>query len=134
MDHASEPLVTIAHYSQLHESKLAKVLLESAGIPVFLADEHINALRGSLNAIQVRVQVPESTATAARALLAEHESPATACSETNACPNCGSTRTRNCRGQLAALLASLFFGLPLMKARRLQCLECNHRWNSRWSL
>ncbi|MGG4603753.1 DUF2007 domain-containing protein [Paenalcaligenes sp. Me131] len=66
-------LVTISRYSFPHEAYVARALLESEGIPVFLADEHTitmqwlysNALGG------VRLQVPETFAARAVELLAE---------------------------------------------------------------
>lgn len=68
----TEKLVTICSYSTPHEANLVKSQLESAGIPVFIADEYTiginwlyaNALGG------VKVQVPESLVSAAQELLA----------------------------------------------------------------
>lgn len=68
-------LVTISRYSFPHEAHVARALLESEGIPVFLADEHTitmqwlysNALGG------VRLQVPEAFVERAVALLQELE-------------------------------------------------------------
>lgn len=60
----TENLVTIGRYNTPYEANMVKSLLESAGIPAFVADEHIigmnwlysNALGG------VKVQVPDSLA------------------------------------------------------------------------
>lgn len=66
-------LVTICRYSFPYEAHVARALLESEGIPVFLADEHTinmqwlysDALGG------VRLQVPEAFVERAVTLLQE---------------------------------------------------------------
>jgi len=68
----TEKMVTICSYSRPYEANIVKSQLESAGIPVFIADEYTiginwlysNALGG------VKVQVPESLASAAKELIA----------------------------------------------------------------
>ena len=133
MNAPSDGWVTIARYGMLHEGQLAKVQLELAGFQVFLADEHMNTLRGGINAFGVRVQVPESAAAAARKILSAHEESLRGGDAAVAeCPNCGSTKTGESWGRLAYLLTMLFFGLPtLPPAKRMRCKDCGHRWKSR---
>lgn len=133
MSTVRESLVTIACYSFLHEAHLAKVQLELAGIPVFLADKHINSLRGGIPAFGVRVQVSDSMAVAARKILSAQEGSQPTTDEGPAvCPNCGSIRTSESWGRFAYLMTMLFFGLPtLSPAKRMHCKGCGHRWKSR---
>jgi hypothetical protein len=65
----SDSLVTLQSYGSLSEAELARGLLESHGIPVFLADENITHLYVRLPIFPVRLQVRESDVTDARQIL-----------------------------------------------------------------
>lgn len=66
-------LVTVAVYPHAHQAHLARALLEDAGIPCFVANEHSAFLRPFFPSPGdgVRVQVPEDAAEEARAVLHE---------------------------------------------------------------
>jgi hypothetical protein len=125
-------LVTIGSYSTPHEANMVKSQLESAGIPVFVADEHTvgmnwlysNALGG------VKVQVPESLASEAQQILtSEAESPETGVSDAETCPECLSTNTEDILDKRSSFLTWILFGLPLLlPVEKKICNDCGHRW------
>lgn len=49
----------------------ARSLLEGAGVPLFVADEHMSALEGSIGAFGRRLLVPDDHARQARRILAD---------------------------------------------------------------
>jgi hypothetical protein len=114
---------------------MAKSQLESAGVPVFIADEstigmnwlYSNALGG------VKLQVPESLALEAQELLAsEVETQATHDLATVTCPQCGSKNTGiflDKRSGFLTILTWVFLGLPLLfQSKKKKCGDCGHRW------
>lgn len=128
----TENLVTIGSYSTPYEANMVKSQLESAGIPVFVADEHTvgmnwlysNALGG------VKVQVPESLASEAQSILAsEAETSQTGESGSETCPECVSTNTEDILDKRSSFLTWILFGLPLLLpvAKKI-CNDCGHRW------
>jgi hypothetical protein len=66
----SDPLTTLCEYASASEAELARGLLESHGISVFLADENITTLYARLPIFSVRLQVRESDLAEARQILA----------------------------------------------------------------
>jgi hypothetical protein len=125
-------LVTIGSYSTPYEANMVKSQLESAGIPVFVADEHTvgmnwlysNALGG------VKVQVPESLASEAQQILTSEAEPSeTGVSDAETCPECLSTNTEDFLGKRSSFLTWIFFGLPLLfPVEKKICNDCGHRW------
>lgn len=114
---------------------MVKSQLESAGIPVFIADEYTigmnwlysNALGG------VKVQVPESLASEALELLASEDKTApTQDLATITCPQCGSKNTKEFwdkRSGFLTFLTWLLMGLPLLfLPKKKKCGDCGHRW------
>jgi len=130
----TEKMVTICSYSTPYEANIVKSLLESAGIPVFIADEYTigmnwlysNALGG------VKVQVPESLASEAQELLAsEAETPTEHDLAAATCPQCGSKNTGDFLDKRRSFLTWFFLGFPLLlPSNKKKCSDCNHRWRS----
>jgi len=129
----TESLVIIGSYSTPYEANLVKSQLESAGIPAFVADEYTigmnwlysNALGG------VKVQVPESLALEAQALLASgSDTQPTHESDTATCPQCGSRNIVDSTDKTSlifSILICIFFWLPLLSQTK-KCGDCGHRW------
>jgi len=124
-------LVTISRYSFPYEAHLARSLLETEGIPAFVADEHTinmqwlysDALGG------VRLQVPEPYVQAAQKILAEdREQPLVEQQEveTRHCPACGSADTEYHQiGRRWAFLVFLGINFPLFPVRDgIRCRDC----------
>lgn len=131
----NENLVTIGKYSTPYEANMVKSQLESAGIPVFIADEftigmnwlYSNALGG------VKVQVPESLALEAQELLAsEVETQTTHDLAMATCLQCGSQNTGDFldkRSGFLTILTWVLLGLPLLfQSKKKKCCDCGHRW------
>lgn len=128
----TEKMVTIASYSTPYEANIVKSQLESAGIPVFIADEYTigmnwmysNALGG------VKVQVPESLAAEAQELLAsEVETPTIQDLDTATCPKCRSKNIGDVLDKRSSFLTWLLLGFPLLvPSKKKRCSDCNHHW------
>ena len=129
----TDKLVTIATFSTPFDANMAKSVLESAGIPVFIADEYTigmnwlysNALGG------VKVQVPESVACEAREILAlQTEQPAPdKLSETDTCPQCGSRSTEDFQDKRGSFFTWLLLGIPLLlPSEKKRCHNCGQSW------
>ena len=128
----TENLVTIGRYSTPYEANMVKSQLESAGIPAFVADEHVigmnwlysNALGG------VKVQVPESLAAEAQEILvAETEAPQTSEPDATICPECGSNNTEDFLEKRKSFLTLVLLGFPLLlPTEKKRCNDCGHRW------
>ncbi|MCL2760259.1 MAG: DUF2007 domain-containing protein [Desulfuromonadales bacterium] len=127
----TENFVTIATYSAPYEANLAKASLESAGIPVFIADEYTiginwlysNALGG------VKVQVPESMAKQAYELLS-YNIP-TVEKEYNglSCPKCGSKKCIDFMDKRGTFITWLLLGIPLLfPIEKSKCEDCGYCW------
>jgi len=130
----TEKMVTIGSYSTPYEANLVKSHLESAGIPVFIADEftigmnwlYSNALGG------VKVQVPESLALEAQELLSTgFETPPTYDLTTATCPQCGSKNTGDFLDKRRSFLTWMLLGFPLLlPSSKKRCGDCDYRWKS----
>lgn len=130
----TEKMVTISSYSTPYEANMVKSQLESAGIPVFIADEYTigmnwlysNALGG------VKVQVSESLASEAQEFLAyEVDIPKTHDLDNATCPQCGSKNTGDFLDKRRSLLTWALLGIPLfLPAKKKKCSDCNYRWKS----
>jgi len=128
----TDKMVTIGSYSTPFEANLVKSQLESAGIPVFIADEftigmnwlYSNALGG------VKVQVPESLALEAQELLAtEVRTSTTNDIATTTCPQCGSKNTEDFLDKRGSFLTWILLGFPLLlPSNKKKCSDCDHRW------
>ncbi|UCG77952.1 MAG: DUF2007 domain-containing protein [Nitrospirota bacterium] len=133
-----EALVNIAGYRDLQDAYLAKGILESEGITVFLKNEHTigvqwlysNALGG------VQLAVPKEQADDARIILkdiigetAEDRRAVKVVDDISVCPRCNSTNTKYYDRATKASAFSLLIGLPLMIfGKRYKCLDCNKIW------
>jgi len=129
----TDKLVTIATFSTPFDANMAKSVLESAGIPVFVADEftigmnwlYSNALGG------VKVQVPESVACEARGILAlqseQHSTDESSAIDT--CPQCGSKNTEDFQYKRGSFFTWLLLGIPLLlPSEKKRCRNCGHSW------
>jgi rubredoxin len=134
-------ITVVARYREPYAAHLARALLDSAGIPAQVTDEHMIGndwlLSNSIGG--VKVVVPAAAAEDARALLAEVAAPGAAEPSTRAeappthgCPSCG------CAGQsldgidrrVRAL--SMLIGFPFALGRhRMRCSGCGVVWRPR---
>lgn len=129
----SGELITVAQFRDLHEAHLARGLLESEGLRVFLADENlvnVNWLYSNL-AGGVRLQVPEEEEGRARELLGETLYAREEDEPLPTCPNCDAEETEPYeprRSRLAALGFLVFlFQIPFPPARW-RCPQCGATW------
>lgn len=128
-------LVTVARFSFPHEANIAKGLLESEGIPSFVADEHTvnmqwlysNAMGG------VRLQVPCEFSVSALDILKEDFSDSVNSEfdmPIEKCPQCESLDVENyTKGKRSAFLVFIFLGFPLFFYKHgLRCKKCEYFW------
>jgi hypothetical protein len=131
-------LVTVQHYRDLAEAYAGRSLLESAGIPAWIADEHLVRMDWFLsNSVGgLRLQVEESDEAAARELL-EEEVPGTIAygqDETYTqptCPKCGSADVTLGNGteRGRSLLALYFLAIPVPpREATWHCAACGAQW------
>jgi len=132
-------LVTVGRFRDPIQAQLRKALLESAGIPAFVADEHVISTQWLYSTAVggTRLQVPAQYQEVARELLsdsgasslasvAESDLPA---GDGDACPACGSSSVRPSHTKRSALALSLLVQLPLfLWRRRWICGQCGHAW------
>jgi predicted RNA-binding Zn-ribbon protein involved in translation (DUF1610 family) len=129
----TDRLVTIARYSTPFEANMAKSMLESAGIPAFVADEYTiginwlysNALGG------VKLQVPESFASEALDLLSFEDDHAAGnqIADDYTCPRCGSGNIEVLSDKRGSFLTWVLLGLPaLLSTKKKKCRDCGFRW------
>jgi len=130
-----EHLVTVGSYTDPIQAHIAGGRLESEGIPVVVADEHLiwgnwmlsNALGG------VKLQVPSSRAEQARQILIEMDHGEYALQEENPprCPRCHSTDIAPQRISWKLAFLGLFvLHIPLPYRRdRMTCKACGHNWS-----
>ena len=131
-------LVRVGSFRDPYEAHIARSLLESAGIPGFVSNEHhvgmnwlySNALGG------VVVQVAEEHAEDALELL-EQPAPETQFeeeweeSEAETCPRCGESAGRPSQFDTRVRAASMIVGVPLTVGRyRWRCASCGYGWRS----
>ena len=124
-------LVTVSRYSFPYEAHLARALLESEGIPAFVADEHTINMQWLYSDAMggVRLQVPEDWAQQAWDILSEdREQVLEEQQETDKdlCPHCGSSDTEYHQiGRRWAFLMFLGLHFPLFPVRHgLRCRSC----------
>lgn len=128
-------LVVVGRYSFPHEAHIARGLLESEGIPSFVADEYTinmqwlysNALGG------VRVMVPADYGVMAQEILEQDRSKPVEDlfeSVTDYCPECGSTNIEShTKGKRTAFVVFILLGFPLFFYKHgLKCKQCDYFW------
>lgn len=131
-------LVTVRRYRDLTEAFLGRSLLESAGIPAWIADEHLVRTNWFLsNAVGgVRLQVDESDEAAAVEILEEEVPPTIEYGEEEpyvqpTCPKCGSAEITlgdgTERGRSFVALAVMAIPVPPREAAW-HCEACGARW------
>jgi predicted RNA-binding Zn-ribbon protein involved in translation (DUF1610 family) len=130
-------LVTIRRYRDLSEAIVARSLLESAGIPVYLRDENLVRLDWQVSNFigGIRLQVEADDESAAVELLNQPVSPTIELPEGEEftqpkCPACGSTDITFEGASRGAALASLYvLSLPLPSGRETwSCSACGNHW------
>lgn len=124
-------LVTVSRYSFPYEAHLARALLESEGIPAFVADEHTINMQWLYSDAMggVRLQVPEDWAQQAWDILAEDREQVLEEQQEidkDLCPHCGSADTEYHQiGRRWAFLVFLGIHFPLFPVRHaLRCCTC----------
>ena len=136
------PLVIIATYNDVFSAQFSKSILESAGIPVFLRDEHIVSIQSlySFAVGGVKLVVPESLAETAIELIRGAQpgsqlSPEQDHSELEEveieehCPRCKSDKTVLVNPYLKSGFLSLLIGIPLrLRGKKYKCCTCGCRW------
>lgn len=129
----TDKLVTIASFSTPLEANMARLKLESAGIPAFVADEYTigmnwlysNALGG------VKLQVPESMISEAQEIMASQAEQQTSdeLATADACPQCGCKNTENFLDKRGSFITWILFGIPLLlPSAKKKCCDCGHNW------
>lgn len=129
----SDPLTTLQAYGNPYEAELARGLLESHGIPVFLADQNMARVTSNTSIKWVRLQVRESDLPEARQILeaALSESPPVAdeIPREHSCPVCGGNRSKSHSDLSGWLLGVMLLGLPfLIQGRKRKCQICGNVW------
>jgi hypothetical protein len=131
-------LVTVRHYRDLTEAFVGRSLLESAGIPAWIADEHLVRMNWFLSNMVggMRLQVDERDEAAAREIL-EEGVPGTityGLEETYIqpiCPKCGSVEITlgdgTERGRSLVALYALSIPVPPREAAW-HCEACGTQW------
>jgi len=118
------------------DAQLFRSRLESAGINAFVADENMTNINLFLSPVigGLRVQVLESDAPTAKAILREFEGAATEEEQpidtSPACPKCQSTNlTSKPKGLFFMAMSVLLFavGGPLAR-RNWTCCDCGEKW------
>ena len=139
-------LVTLAAFNMPHQAHLAKSLLEAAGIPAFIRDEHLISINPLYSPALggVKVQVPDVHLKEAREILDSTpdveltdeealsaipiEEPGPEPPGIMECPHCGSRGfVEELSHPVERLLNGLLLGLPwLWLGRPLMCRACRH--------
>lgn len=143
IEDASEPVepdyVTVQRYRDLSEAIVARTLLESAGIDVYLRDENLVRLDWQLSNFigGLRLQVHRNDEQAALDLLAEPIAPTIPLPGQPdfiqpQCPACGSIDITDQGRSRAAAFAGLYIAaLPLPTGpRSWLCESCGTRWEN----
>jgi hypothetical protein len=133
-------LVTVKRYRDFSEAIVARSMLESAGITVYLFDENVVRLDWQISNMigGIRVQVEEQDETAATEILNEPV-PAVFTLDDNTpfeqptCPVCGSNEISFQGSARGPALASLFLvGVPLpLGAESWLCDHCGAKWEDK---
>ena len=130
----NDQLVTIATFDNSFAAESAKALLESSQIETFLLNSHASSIRPSL-ALHggVRLQVLESQAEDAIAILRAHYPPEEDHKKTICCPSCQSRdifhEKRGWR-TWARIILSLGLMLAIPGQSALTCRSCGHSWKT----
>jgi len=125
----SDAPITVARYTHPTEAHIARMKLESEGVPVFMFSANLASanwlLSGALGGI--RLQVPPSELARAREILGNMDEGAPSAT----CPACGSSKVRRARfWWKMAFLSVHFFSIPLpFSTGELKCDECGHEWD-----
>ena len=124
-------LVTIGRYSFPYEAHIARALLESEGIPAFVADEHTINMQWLYSDAMggVRLQVSKDFAAKAIELLQESREETlveTMGADEPCCPHCGSTDTEYYQfGRRWAFLTFLVINFPFFPVKSgFKCRQC----------
>ena len=131
-------LVTLRSYRDPIDAELAKLRLETAGIPVVVADQHLVGVQWlwSIAIGGVKVKVEESDLAQAREVLREDHSAdlaaipeSAAPAEDDECPVCGSAQVEPSRSRRVGAALSLAIGIPIPYGKdRWVCRACGHAW------
>jgi len=142
----ASPLVIIATFGDVHSAYMAKSLIESAGIPVFLRDEHLVSIQPfySLAVGGVKLTVPESQAETALEFLQNEQSEAPLIPEQDnegsdfkesedrypeQCPRCKSERINPVNTSLRSGIISFMLGIPMkLSGKKYKCQTCDYKW------
>jgi len=125
----SDAPITVASYTHPTEAHIAKMKLESEGVPAFLLSDNLASVNWLLSSAVggIQLQVPPSEVGRAHEILGTVP-------EVDAgakCPACGSSKVR--RSKLwwkVAFLAVHFLSIPLpFSGGPSKCGECGHEWN-----
>ncbi|MGA3346859.1 MAG: DUF2007 domain-containing protein [Terracidiphilus sp.] len=131
-------LVTVRRYRDLAEAYVGRSLLESAGIPAWIADEHLVRMDWFYSNLVggMRLQVDEREEAAAREILEERAPESITYGEDEvyvqpSCPKCGSAEVNlgsgTERGRSLVALYVLSIPVPPRKAAW-HCEACGARW------
>ncbi len=137
------PLVIIATFGDVQAAYMAKSLIESAGIPVFLRDEHLLSIQPfySIAVGGVKLEVPASQAETAIKFLHSEQAEAPlppAEPELNEpaepfpaqCPRCKSDRISPVKASFRSGLLAVLLGLFLkLRGKKYKCRTCGYKWN-----
>ena len=132
-------LVTVGRFRDPIDAQVRKALLEGAGIPAFIADEHLISTQWLYSTAVggARLQVLAEQEEAAREFLREDaaasltEIPESGLppGDGDACPACQSVHVKASHTKRSALALSLLLELPLpFWRRRWVCSQCGHCW------
>ena len=127
-------LVTVRRYRDLSEAYLGRSLLESAGIPAWIADENLVRMDWFYSKMVggMRLQVDERDQAAAQEILDEGPPPTISYGEEEAyvqpaCPKCGSTETTLGGGTESGLSLAALYVTAIPVPPRLQSSGLLHQ-------
>ncbi|AXC10679.1 hypothetical protein ACPOL_1331 [Acidisarcina polymorpha] len=132
--------VTVRRYRDLSEAIVARSLLESAGIPVYLRDENLVRLEWQISNFigGIRLQVEQANAGAAAELLNQPIPDTVAFGQEAVfaqpvCPQCGSRDITFEGSSRSAALTSLYLlAMPLPLGKETwRCNSCDARWQDK---
>ena len=151
-------LVTVSKFKSAHEAELARLALQSEGIPSFVIDAYTGGLLGEITTGGVRLQVDESDLDAADTVLnrlsgvagAEYATPSDAgpWEPPQTCPSCGAPEVVRRQkwiafGIMAIFVAAIaytqdatllgFFiiatlAIVILVSATWRCRNCGHTW------
>jgi hypothetical protein len=130
-------LITIASFSQVIDTQLAKRKLESEGIECFIVDEHVFSIDWLYPNVvgDVKLQVNEANVGRAIEILQQTDSMEDVFSENDEphCPNCNSSDVYYERFSQRLAFASwllLIIPFPFLK-RKWKCRKCGYHWKAK---